>query len=438
MNSKRQKIEEPLSDLLVKKSTIELIDLNDYCLFDIFKWLPLNEFCVISETCQRIQKVATKYFTRKYPEKVSGQVTITRKMGQIDTTPKENYVKAFSHCFENIEICDLDDDVEDNELVAFIQSHCNEHLKKVRFEYGYIHASFGHFLKNILENVETVEICFCFQGTNFYEDFLKHCKNLKCLVLKDHGRNPIDDTLFGKYLKLEHFECDYNGSLKVETLKSFLITNRTIKSSVWNFYDRDSNPIEYMKCVVENAINTEKAILTLHYQWFSGVITMCGFRLFKRLTFSNCEEETLNQLLKVTESSLEEFYYGKTSLRFLVPKVRSLPNLKVLECRLIDCAFGFKLNLSPKDFPKLEILRLSFYGPMPHDTIAQFVRFTVNLKEIALDLHLHELLDLDIAILNSERKRLPGACALTISSYQGRSKENINVDNADYDLVKLK
>lgn len=50
----------------LKLETTELLSLNDDCLFTIFDFLSLSDFCAISKTCKRLQSLAKDQFGRKY------------------------------------------------------------------------------------------------------------------------------------------------------------------------------------------------------------------------------------------------------------------------------------------------------------------------------------------------------------------------------------
>lgn len=435
MNPKRRKIEEPLSGLLVKKEIV-LLDLNDNCIFKIFNWLALKDLGVLCQTCEHLRKLATNFFKQRYTEKVHGKFSIERTewRGEWKTRMTSDGVDSFTHCIQNMEICDMYNGVDNNDLIPFIRSHCGESLKTIKFHSGYICPSFGQFIKDILKNVETISFSFCLRGTNFYDSVLQHCENMKRLILKDHGRSPIEDILSRKYSKLEHFECHYDGDFKVEALKDFLLKNPNIKSFHWEFYYRSTDPIEYIKCIADNANNIEEAKFYLHSSLAISIV-MCGSKQFKRLRFCIADEEKLNQFLAISSPSLEELYYGKTKLCSVIPHVKSLSNLKLL--RFMICGNKYQMRLSEKDFPKLEELRLSFYGPIPSGIIDQFVLQTVNLKTIRLEQSLndHDVKTVfDIAMWNAERKRLPGACALTV--FVSKSCKNIKL-NARYKFVKI-
>lgn len=453
MNSKRLKLDETLCHSPVEISTKKFLDINDDCILAIFERLSLKELGGMTDVCKRFKELAENVFRRKYPENVSEKFyrIYRNTYGDIGLYPPEygllsihNYVKFFWQCMENMDIADAYNRGDIRCLIDYIQSHWSKNLKKIRFRYSYIHGELGDSIKNVLEHIEAVEFIFCFNGTKFYDTILRHCHNVKSLVLQDHGGNQIDDVLGSKYPKLEQFELDYDGHLNSDLLKTFLLLNPNIKSLVWYIYDRGVNLSESIKCIVDHAFNFEKMDFVLKKTSRSknpceGVIHMCGHKLFKKLSLEVCSGERPLELIKLASLSLEELDYGKTPFRILIPEIKSLPNLRVLKAYItsLDDEFNYQINLTEKDFPKLEELELSFYGPIPEDQIREFVRNVVNLKKITIGTVYYperrNKLNFSIAKMNFERQRLPDACELTIHLGKGCRKTEFGTSR----LVKI-
>lgn len=129
--------------------------LNDDCIYEIIKRLPLDDLCAISETCVRFNDLASDQFLRQYPGLLtSSELNIFEENGEIKFEPLENYERCFSQFVETVTIKNIDTNKHPN-LAQFIRLKCRN-IKKLTFIRCLYHKTFGKEIQSALESVETV------------------------------------------------------------------------------------------------------------------------------------------------------------------------------------------------------------------------------------------------------------------------------------------
>lgn len=91
-----------------KKQSTEFLALNDSCCLEIFKYLPLNDVCALSQTCRRMYALGSNHFMLNYESKVLVYIdscNLSFNGGLLHTFPymkDANYASCFAEKIQNV------------------------------------------------------------------------------------------------------------------------------------------------------------------------------------------------------------------------------------------------------------------------------------------------------------------------------------------------
>lgn len=427
---------------------VQLMSLNEDCFYQIFKWLPLNDLCVLSKTCSRLQQLTGDYFQRKYPSK---WVNITNATSDgIVLSPNKNYVHCFSRFIQNLSIDFLrkDHDV----LATFLQSNCNNSPKKVQFKCTYLPDTFADKIKTILENAETIAFRNCLVDNGRLMD---RCENLKNLFVVENLLNDqyeqVEEILVGKYPKLEHFHCRYAGYPDMDKLKAFFKNNK-VKSLTWYFFRRHWNSIhECIETIVTYGVDLEELFISIEGQNYNfteiceKLQQLDDRESFKRLELQFIGEEVERKLL--SQGSAMASIKSLVGLHFcafrnfqnIIPFIKENTNLKVLQLKkdseVDEVTFPLP-HLSMYSLPNLEQLHLIGLSKN-FNYIHAYVLKSPKLKTVVVkDCAFTEF---HLFMLNVGRKEQPFACDTTIYTEQYNiftdfSRDLVNIKRVNFEI----
>ncbi|XP_031625617.1 uncharacterized protein LOC116342245 isoform X2 [Contarinia nasturtii] len=354
-----------------KKHAIKFLALNDYCIDEICEWLPLKSLVALGMTCRRLQRISSSYFRRK-----------------IQLRPKKTYVRRFKKNFRNIMI--YGDDINVFEYTA--NKFKGIQMKRVGiFRANNLTETHISCIDGIIKTAEIIKINHSSLAGGLYET-LKHCSNMKYLVLKSltectlHGNK--NDWLLQEYSELKYLYWDYLGkqtpSIPGE-LKVLFERNPNLKSlyvAAENLpFIRDNNvKMDNLIVKVNNAQNVElicnqltelchqeaiksfyligelAAMNTAMLPNLINLVGICtkGIRIEKILTsfphLKIIEREISSQREAIQLSkgliNVEEAYLTVTWLDFIVPFIRYTPTIsKIYIDNTTAMKHANKLNL---------------------------------------------------------------------------------------------
>lgn len=185
----------------------QLIQLNDDCFFEIFKWLPLEDLCSISLSCKRIRALAEYHFESVYKTKYVGIEQPEFGPRRIYITPEgQTYCRYFLGQIQNVELY-LPVNQNIDRLIKFSAKHCSKNLKEIKFCNGVLNADHSFELRDILKKVETIH-CYgsAFNG-DIIKDLMKYCTNLKHFFYENDI--PITTNALSSILKMQEMDSVY-------------------------------------------------------------------------------------------------------------------------------------------------------------------------------------------------------------------------------------
>lgn len=202
---------------LNKNHLPDIYRLNVDSFEDIFDYLSLEDLAIVGQTCNRIQRVVGHCFRQSYE---AAKATFHCNF-------EINYV--FANCFAEF-VQKLRVIQSGNEFCRFLQWNRFKSLKQIRFYDQNLTQHKIECMKEILSQVEAVELLECRIEGDFFVSFLVFCSNIKRLCVD--GTTMIEtkyNWLQRKYPMLEHFQLLTSLNLDIEELKTFFDLNANIK-----------------------------------------------------------------------------------------------------------------------------------------------------------------------------------------------------------------
>lgn len=162
------------------QSQSPIFKLNVDCLDKIFDYLSLHDINSIGQTCKPMQQIAGEYFRANYVSEV--YVELKSVIYPRHWTCE---LSGFNKFIQNIRISDS---IIANETLSSLEerarcmtSNSAEHVKQIHFIFAELTTDNIKYLRNILQNIESVAIVECKVDAEFCELFPKLCPNLKRL-----------------------------------------------------------------------------------------------------------------------------------------------------------------------------------------------------------------------------------------------------------------
>lgn len=241
-------------------SNVELLKLNDDCLYEICDCLSLKDLISMAQVCKRMHVVASVFFHHNFKEAPmyirDKGVCIAHSdingvdMKRIKTSIFNKVVTRISHYYDG-----------KAQLEPF-QGHSDEFESINRFvifsgisddQGEYFEQELKHF-EQFLPKIETLEIRKCV--INKFKIILEKCTNLKRLIVQDaavysliekvkeHHRPHCypHNWLECQYPKLEHFEFLLKNPIKVKEFSTFFEMNKihTFSTSIVLLWENES------------------------------------------------------------------------------------------------------------------------------------------------------------------------------------------------------
>ncbi|XP_031633906.1 uncharacterized protein LOC116347461 [Contarinia nasturtii] len=393
-----------------------IMKLDIDCFHEVFDYLCLDDIISIGHTCQRLQRIASRFIQQNFAAKRKTYVN-----DNIYMCWKPRQISIFSLFIEKISIFG---DFPDSFLsINAVRFHLLNEIRLAQIELDSVKIE---CIKAILPQVEVIELDQCCFKQNFYGDFLKLCPKLHRLSVSRSSYDRDGGTIIGtdnewmrqKYASLEHLELTDLYEFKGNELKHFFESNQNVHSFSTDAKSLLINRQSFLSCggkIQRLAIDfhpknidsdAEPAfIVNLIYQLLTELYEKGFYRsLHLYITFfdrNNCLQKLFSM------DSLEMIGGFVTLIENPLLNVKNLDINKGLDVT--------NLEEFPDKFPKLE--RIHFTEATAND-ILPFVRQSKSLKVMKIDLlvdgtHLEKGV-LDLVALDKERSTLIRARKLMI------------------------
>lgn len=371
-----------------------IFKLNAICCDDLFEWLPLEDLHSLGQTCKRMHRLTGLYFQENY------KGIFIYRGGDIHYNGFIQFVRSIQFHF-----CAKISDVQ------YIATNCDS-LREVGF-FGKIDKSKIDCLKVKLDRIENIQLIFTpyMNGSlDIYYDILRFCTNLKSLSIDIMWeRDNNNEWMYHKYPKLQQLTIREYGTLNDDAFKIFLKLNTQLQILV--IFE------ETLLRNNEHIINSKVQLDILHTSFDSKsnwvdnckiVNNLHANGVYKRLSFIVQNEDVcqdrLNQIGKLRGLQfLSTCRDLKRNLRF--PTIETIRNLTIIG----SLQLKYMENMVDS-FPNLREVTITSYE-MKIENLIPFIRRLPQLKAIGIP---HFEQNLDLLVLNEERKKLSGACKLTI------------------------
>lgn len=389
-----------------------IFKLNIDCFHEIFDWLELYDLISIGRTCKRLNQVAGVFYQMHYVSK-----RIIAENGGSHTLYRR--LNIFAPYIEKISISG------NKKVYDFIGRNCKS-IREIRLGNN-LSIDAIQCIKEILKNVEVIEMHECFFKQEFYDFVLKYCLKMKSLSVKRSNkiRNKTmiigsnNDWLLQKYPMLEHIELTEIYELQKNELKTFFELNPNVGS-----FSTDSASLEENRhLLLSSRAKLDKLVIEFSSQYVSKELRdllaqLQERRFYKRLHIYSIykSQENLYEMISDPFSSSLEFLHIDIP-RFLdvVNLDIVLKNLKILSIKNPNEILN--TNTLTSKLPNLEKI---YFGEANITEISPFIHFSPNLKTIKIRNMIHSDRIYFVSQfpyllkMNEKRKQLAGARKVVI------------------------
>lgn len=386
-----------------------ILKLNAICCDDLFDWLSLEDLHSLGQTCKRMHRLTGLYFQENFKETlIYENQDIYHTNNYLSKSIRLNKFMQFARCVL----------LRSNSDLQYFAANCDS-VRSIDFavKEGTFTEAMIDCIKLKLDKIEVIK----FSGSrkpyklNFYENFLKLCPNLKTLCV--HFTPFDNEWMCYKYPKLEHLKFMSPNEALSNDLRQFFQQNTQLQT-----LETDA---EHLFKISDSIINfkIKLNVLNIYYcHHFRNLNHICPLinklyenGVYKRLEFkvfgTNIPQAQMNQIATLRGfEHLTGFLFGFFSKMSVFPTISSIRELCIRD-QWIDLKNLENMTVS---FPNLREVHFS-YGST--DKVLPFIRRLPNLKVLSINyLKNRENSDimLDLSSLNKERKKLVGACKVTI------------------------
>lgn len=330
------------------KGGLNILHLNDDCLDEILKYLPIASLACVARTCVRVRSVATHLFATKYRSLVLGTIfnTDVYKFDDIKMV-----LRNFGHLINNIRISFLKFKFDEcHQLIKFITKYCKS-LEILQINHLCINRLVLPLLENILSTLEEVKLKNCkiykyFDG-NAMDLFVK-CQSLRKFKIND--TQPIEFIHAGSntLCNLESFTYKYSGAL-LTTYSNLLVDifTQCVKLKKINL----NGPLKIdgteIALIAKNCIYLEKLYIHLKFvipfKRIENLLVLAKLQKLKIDCYGRSVSRFLNMLGSVDTLQYLELKNGRCDMqlfdslrRFEKLQVLCLLNMKSLKTRFVD------------------------------------------------------------------------------------------------------
>lgn len=360
-------IRDPILSCSGKRAQLSITDLNDDCLVEIFRLLPVKDLWNVVDTCRRFRIAGKMAFP------LINQAS--NMMVEYDDDREEESVEEI-----NAVLMKFGSEISELKIVAICGSthhtifrldHCGEKLKTLYLQNLHINTDMASQIKAIAENLDSLILEDCDIDDSAETNFLSECKRLMKFELytTSFGNmgNPnklrLENVPQLKCLLLDFDDSELINDPNIEhLLRSQLKLQRL---TVGGISLAPENNI--LKIIIENRYENLKELHLLGFKIDKGMIPRV------RSLFSHLESLDLNCYGRDILNADNLFTECKQLKKFIFPGI-------------------YNLTTTATDFPRLESLRISNFHVFEETSIQPFDEFLkIHLNKLKeLELHLHE------------------------------------------------
>lgn len=234
----------PLTDTTPTEATM-ILDLNDDCFFEIFKYLDVMDMCSVADSCSRLKAAAREHFAHSKFNNFNFPLSI-RDRSESDTANQmlleaSKVLRNFGACIADFRETNggtfykWDDEtksVYQRKIIELLVKHCGEKLIKLKFWHFDITDEISNIMIPLLEHLQKFEITYADGSVLLLEMLPILCPKLQDLTfahidLRFEGWN----RRYEKLTKIKFLCCD----MDVDTAKEFLKCNMQLKEIEFNY-----------------------------------------------------------------------------------------------------------------------------------------------------------------------------------------------------------
>lgn len=426
-----------------------IFKLHAICCDDLFDFLSLKDLYSLGLTCKRMQRLTGIYFQENY-----------FKNDPIYLVKQNIEYIGFRQFFQSIKLNNFSQKID----YQFAGKYCDS-LRSIQFHLIELTKSMIDDIQIKLNQIETINLISTgfSPSFNLYKDFLKFCPNLKNLYIngyKTYNPNNCNEWMYQKYSKLEHLEffCDerqrrisnkqkdgrgnaplsYDFGIFLQKnphLKSFETLSHFLLSNSDTFVNSKTNlqilTIRYNSKEDENDLND--VCILLNKMSDNNKKLKFGF-IFNDAFFSRISQDQINQI-----GSFHRLVklYGDLEKNLVLPN--TLKVLSIYNCDEIEDIHLEKIAVSCQNLHRVDL-----NNKIPSENqMLPFIRWLPRLREIRFWhwFTIPETHEIDLSKMNEERKKLVGACKVTLyleePLYLKIKMSPKNLYN-NYDLIEIK
>lgn len=363
------------------------------CWEHIFDYLSFKDIIAMERTCVRMHRMAGYYIRENFPNFVYDLNEDKVKLYYMDQTfyPPINFRRFIVKL-----------SVQGN-LNSDLSAEQFSSVKTLRLDDTILYETQFGYLRNVLQNVEDIELSSCSASEETSKELHRQCPKLKCLRIL-WGSRGIRTVFSQSYPLLEHlkFHMESEISCYIE-MKTFLDGHKNLKHFecedriLWahqNLLIHTNVQLDLLTVLVTTAIaQTDKFAKFLKWLYARG--------FFRKLHLNcvyveNIELADLNNAL-YTWPVLEKFEIPRENADLDLSRLVDLTELDL-------CFEDLSKNLDVIASSLTKLVRLSFdnFRGFSVDILLPFIRHCKRLKFIEILRNFSE--EFDLSMLNQERK----------------------------------
>lgn len=398
-----------------------LFKLNIDCFDKIFDYLSVPDIHSIGQTCKLMQQVAGEYFKQNYSAAAKytendgiyteyPDSTGTAKRAQ--TSGFNQFITYISHYYEKME------------PLRYIQSHANEFssIDHLYLVCSHLNKKKIACIQKLLEKCQTIQIRNCSSEGDFYQTFLKFCKNLKKLHIQEadmghsYHRDSGPSWLLQTYPKLEYLELSPQFSRRLTELCTFFDRNANVR-----IFSTDANCLlangeDFLKSNIKLDILEVKIFTSNHFYYGDDLNERLDsvYPLLKQLFDRGFYQRLHLCIERITKENCEHLISLPKLEKLCIKNYDERHNLaRLTELRefvILNGANATDMNIFANEFVNLRRL---FLGNSTFDCLVPFICHSTKLNVVKyFPANRNE--QFKLLTLKNERERLAGARKVVI------------------------
>ncbi|XP_031630466.1 uncharacterized protein LOC116345337 [Contarinia nasturtii] len=220
------------SETGVDPKLVQVLDLNDDCLYDIFNMLNCIDLSAVDQTCLRFQKVAGDVFRKKH---TAINLTMTNLPGysnvgtsQLTLLQIRNLFIGYGPQIRKLQVAALSFKQENRYRVLDSIIRTCTGLESLSLTGFIIKESLYRINNTFFSNLEELSLSLCELNDNIRRVFLQ-CNQLKKLTIQSDS-NLTGSCLAIQFPNLESITLIMNSDIEMRHLNTFFKLNRQLKS----------------------------------------------------------------------------------------------------------------------------------------------------------------------------------------------------------------